>query len=196
MMLTETMCSTGRGLLIAAMALALSGCAIFGGKNGPGSGDGENSADTAPVSRKPADDDVKIGQIEYISPDMGFVLIKSSYASRVSSGTELLGRTAEGLETCKLRCTPERKRSFITADIMEGAPEMGHLVYAKGSLVRSDTSGDLGVPGGDGGGGTRPVRPGVRVPVGPDGTTAPDGLPPMPDVPGGNPGPLPDLELD
>ena len=183
-------------MLVGVMGLACSGCGVLGkGKGQTDDNFGDDTAQSKQVSTKPAKDHTKVGEVVYISPDLGFVLIKSSYASRISTGTEMRGRTSEGAEACTLRCSPERKRSFIVADILSGSPKVGYAVYAPKSSIESMASGNLSIPGRGG----NPARPGVRVPVAP-GSESPgplDDLPPLPDLNSGDSvDSLPEMELD
>jgi hypothetical protein len=71
-----------------------------------------------------------VGDISVINPEAGFVLVDVSPAvSPPFSGTELTTRNSDGAETARLKVTPENKRPFIAADVVQGSPNRGDRVY-------------------------------------------------------------------
>ena len=170
-------------MVVGGCGIFCAGCGIFGKGKEPADSTGEKPG--SEITTAPGKDQTKLGRVAYVSP-FGFVLIESRYANRISAGTEIRGRSEDGAETCTLRSSPEKKPSFIVADILTGAPEIGHWAYAPEKSLDSMTSGNLDIPGA----GRVPLAPGSEN-QGP-----PDDLPPLPDFPASDPGDLPELELD
>ena len=69
---------------------------------------------------------VPVGSIHMVHPDGQFVLIKSSRFLQIEPGTELTTYDISGVPTGRLLVSPARKGVFMTADIIEGAPEAGN----------------------------------------------------------------------
>jgi len=119
---TASMCAclTNRYLpgFLASFLIAISLiCAGCGGKTGKHD---EKSATTAPVY---------IGQIEVVNRESHFVLIDlSGTATAPEPGTPLTAISSSG-EAVRLKVTPERKRPFVSADIVSGEPKRGQRVY-------------------------------------------------------------------
>jgi hypothetical protein len=73
---------------------------------------------------------VFVGEIAMINQGTGFVLVDiSSASSPPPPASELTTRNADGVETSRLKVTPENKRPFIAADIVSGSPKRGDRVY-------------------------------------------------------------------
>jgi hypothetical protein len=70
----------------------------------------------------------QIGSISLIHPDYGFALIQTRKGFSLPDGTELKSYSPAGASTGKLKSTPARQGSFITADIASGNPKKGDLV--------------------------------------------------------------------
>jgi hypothetical protein len=71
-----------------------------------------------------------VGEIELVSPGADFVLIDTGSSGwSVDAGTALSARDASGNETARLKIAPERKSSFVAADIVSGKPNRGDRVY-------------------------------------------------------------------
>jgi len=71
-----------------------------------------------------------IGDVAVINFSSKFVLIDtSSGISPAVRDMELTVRNLEGIETARLKVTPEGKRPFIAADIVSGTPSRGERVY-------------------------------------------------------------------
>jgi hypothetical protein len=72
---------------------------------------------------------VYVGSISSVNRESHFVLIDlSGTAAPPDAGTELTSISAGG-EASRLKVTPERKRPFVTADIVIGEPKRGERVY-------------------------------------------------------------------
>ena len=89
-----------------------------------------------------------VGTVSLLNESSGFLLIQSPLASIVGDKTMLVTRDGEGERTGKLVVTPERKRSFLAADIAEGNPKRGDLVFfpseKKVTSLEVPTAGELG----------------------------------------------------
>ncbi len=69
-----------------------------------------------------------VGSIAFVNEQLGFVLVDVGSLYTPAAGSALKS-FADGQETAVLAVSPERKRPFITADIVKGAPHRGDLVY-------------------------------------------------------------------
>ncbi|MDB6073982.1 MAG: hypothetical protein JWO89_1622 [Verrucomicrobiaceae bacterium] len=63
-----------------------------------------------------------VGTIELVNPEQRFVLIRTIAHLMLPVGTELFSRGPDG-QTTKLKVTPERKGTFLAADIVSGSPQ-------------------------------------------------------------------------
>ncbi|MFL6528855.1 MAG: hypothetical protein ACJ8KX_00155 [Chthoniobacterales bacterium] len=108
---------SGVGLRLAAVALGILLAACGSGKSPTKN---ETPSVTAPVY---------VGSISSVSRESHFVLIDLSATSAPPVvGTELTAISASG-EASRLKVTAERKRPFVTADIVSGEPKRGERVY-------------------------------------------------------------------
>ena len=64
----------------------------------------------------------EIGAIELVNPEQRFVLIRTPADILIPAGTVLYSTNPLG-EAVKLKVTPERKGSFLAADIVSGNPQ-------------------------------------------------------------------------
>jgi hypothetical protein len=71
-----------------------------------------------------------MGQVTMVDTERGFVLVRSPLAAQVAAESRLVIRTAEGAGSmAQLKVSPERKRNMIAADILEGVPAVGAVVF-------------------------------------------------------------------
>lgn len=71
-----------------------------------------------------------MGQVTMVDTDRGFVLVRSPLAAQVAAESRLVIRAGEEAEsTAQLKVSPERKRNMIAADILEGVPVVGAVVF-------------------------------------------------------------------
>lgn len=68
-----------------------------------------------------------VGVIELVNPEQNYVLINCEQRLHIPAGTEVISQKADGSKT-KLKISPERKGNYITADIIEGSPDVRDLV--------------------------------------------------------------------
>ena len=71
--------------------------------------------------------DTVIGIVESVNPEQKFVLVRMDVRMPVAAGTRLETRPQKGMKAV-LTVTPERKQSFVSADIVDGLPSPGDLV--------------------------------------------------------------------
>lgn len=71
--------------------------------------------------------DLYLGVVEIVNPEQRFVLIKADTRMVFPAGTRLETRSKTGSKAL-LTLTPERKQSFVSADIKEGFPQAGDAV--------------------------------------------------------------------
>ncbi len=111
--LTNPRCSAGLRGLVSLLLLAAAGCGTMPVKD-------RNPAITAPVY---------VGSISVVNTESHFVLIDlSGTAAPLANGTDLTAISAAGV-AARLKVTPEKKRPFVTADIVSGTPKRGERVY-------------------------------------------------------------------
>jgi len=69
-----------------------------------------------------------VGHVAVVNEALGFVLVDvgSLYTPVAGSALKCFSK---GEETAVLAVSPERKRPFITADVVRGTPRMGDAVY-------------------------------------------------------------------
>ncbi len=71
-----------------------------------------------------------VGEIAIVNLAQRFVLIDVQRARLLPAiGAELKAEDATGMESARLKVTPERRHPFITADIVSGTPARGEKVY-------------------------------------------------------------------
>ncbi len=93
------------------------------------------------LKRKPTPDDSKakwwaevqagrqqLGYIVGVKPNLGFVTIRTPFASLVKEEAQLVSLSAGG-QTGRLLLSPEKNRIFLAADIEEGDPQVRDAVF-------------------------------------------------------------------
>ncbi|MFZ4767159.1 MAG: hypothetical protein ACOYMN_19575 [Roseimicrobium sp.] len=68
-----------------------------------------------------------IGVVESVNPEQKFVLVRMEMRMAIAPGTRLETRPEHGIKSV-FTVTPERKLSFLSADIVEGLPARGDVV--------------------------------------------------------------------
>lgn len=112
-------------LCLAALLLGLSSCTYL-----------ENKLAARKAASKKSSEDKRIreakviGVIEMVNPEQNYVLINCEQQVDIPAGTEILSQGVNGTDG-KLKVTPERKGNYITADIVEGSPQVRDLVIYK-----------------------------------------------------------------
>ena len=88
------------------------------------------SEDEEPEENRPLIEPQKlpIGSVHLVHETGGFVLIQSSRLASIPAEAELFTYNLAGRPTGKLKMSPERKGSFLTADIVQGRPSAGDRV--------------------------------------------------------------------
>ncbi len=108
-------------LLFALVAMAGStGCSILPEK--------KQNADQAGEAIRNQPTKIPVGNVHLVNFEKGFVLIRSSRFLDIEPERELLVTGDDGTEIAKLRVSPARKGSFLTADILYGTPQVGNHV--------------------------------------------------------------------
>lgn len=74
-----------------------------------------------------------VGTVEMVNPEQHYVLIRSDRGRDLPAGTELVVMAADGTRSTVV-LTPERKGTFLTADIKDGQPATMGLVYKENHL--------------------------------------------------------------
>ena len=83
----------------------------------------------------------RFGQVAAVNPTRQFVVVRTAFGPLVDEGGLLV--TRRGAErSARLVISPEKNRSHVTADIRDGAPEVGDLVF----MVPSAESDEPGAP--------------------------------------------------
>ncbi len=101
-------------LIALLVLLPLSGCALFRHRQKEGA--------AAPARPR------LIGSISYVNEAMGFVLVDTGSLYLPGPG-KALKVLRQGEEAAILIVTPERKRPFVSADVVKGEPRTGDDVY-------------------------------------------------------------------
>ncbi len=116
--------SLGRALLVALLAGGLVACRTLSKKKAPEAAGAPPSGAASPASSTV----LPVGIVHHVDPGGGFVLVRSSRSFRIEPGTVLTVRGEQGETTARLEVGPARKGAFLTADILDGAPEAGRHV--------------------------------------------------------------------
>jgi hypothetical protein len=134
-----------------------------------------------------------MGQVVVVDAEKGFVLVQSPLATVTPADSTLVVKARDTAATTgKLKVTPERKKNRIAADIVEGSPKIGEVVFFQSEEKVVSTSPPVVDPG-SGGMVSGPSEP-VVAGGGPAGVVVPDGMPPSAvDGAGGASGELPPL---
>lgn len=103
--------------------LSLPGCASRGRRE-PGPKTKTSSA--TPTPAPPIH--VLVGDVAIVNEEKGFVLIDLGSNLYVPDPGTALRVVREGVVVAQLKTSPEQKRPFIAADIVEGKPEAGDRV--------------------------------------------------------------------
>jgi hypothetical protein len=69
-----------------------------------------------------------VGSVGFVNEPLGFVLVDVGSLYSPAAG-QALKAFRDGQETAVLAVTAERKRPFVSADIVRGAPRRGDAVY-------------------------------------------------------------------
>lgn len=133
-----------RRVVLLLLALSLSGCGLI--QRGLHSLKRRSKKpDVAAPSQ-----DTFIGVVESVNPEQKFVLVRMEMRMAITPGTRLETRPMSGMKSV-LVVTPERKLSFVSADISEGFPSRGdYVVMPPQSPVpapSATTTGNAPVPG-------------------------------------------------
>ena len=134
-------------LALLGLPLSLSGCTWAKGKTG-GLLFGMLSKRAAKNNKKTGEFKV-VGVIEMVNPEQNYVLINCEQRMNLAPGTEILSQGVDGSRV-KLKVTPERKGSYITADIAEGTPQVRDVVLQQikpGDLPPVAAAAATGTPG-------------------------------------------------
>jgi hypothetical protein len=107
-----------RLLIAGGLALGVLGGCSLEPKPAPGS----SAAVTAPT--RP----IRIGEVKVIDERKRFVLIDLQANLYLPQPGVMLRAMRDSAETARLKVSPERKRPFIAADIIEGDPAVGDEV--------------------------------------------------------------------
>lgn len=85
---------------------------------------------------------VPVGKVHVVSPGGDFVLIRSSKFLTIEPDRILTTIGSGGLETSRLKVSPARKGSFLTADIISGTPNVGDHTLMDYVAKQNDPSAD------------------------------------------------------
>ncbi|MBL9117219.1 MAG: hypothetical protein JNJ83_19590 [Verrucomicrobiaceae bacterium] len=103
-----------RWLLVLGLIALATGCAVFRKKRKP--------------QPQVAITEAVVGAVDLVNTEQNFVLIHNPDRRTWPVGTELVAETVDGMEVAKLKVSPERMGTFLTADIVSGNPEKGQIV--------------------------------------------------------------------
>lgn len=103
-----------------------------------------------------------IGVIELVNPEQNYVLINCEQRLNIPAGTEIIAQNADGSKT-KLKVSPERKGNYITADIVEGTPQLRDIVLYQ--VKAGELPAQNAVPGAPAEGPAVPLTPVMQADV-------------------------------
>jgi len=124
------------------MLLCLSSCTYFMGKYAAW------KLSAAQNSGKRVGEAKVVGVIELVNPEQNYVLINCEQRLGIPAGTEIIAQGADGSKA-RLKVSPERKGNYITADIIEGTPQVRDLVLHQvrpGALAAAADQGTTPAP--------------------------------------------------
>jgi hypothetical protein len=109
-------------LILCALMAVTPGCKLLGGKKS------QVEEATSPASEEPTYRRYPLGEITFVNAEEGFVLIKTSAATKLPEGSLIESRNTVSGALASLELSPERKRTFLVADIKTGQPSVGDRV--------------------------------------------------------------------
>ena len=110
-------------LILMFSAAALCGCSLF-----------KPAPPKATIIRlpktQPAENSVPklVGVVSMVNPEGQFVLVESNQSAALESGTALKC-IRDGVESAVIAVGKERRRPYVTADIVKGDPQRGDQVF-------------------------------------------------------------------
>ena len=107
-------------LVLSALSAMTPGCKLMGDKTA--------EAEATPAPAAPVYQRYPVGEITFINADEAFVLIKADGAGGLPEGSLLESRNAATGQVASLELSPERKRTFLVADIKSGSVAVGDRV--------------------------------------------------------------------
>jgi hypothetical protein len=115
-----------------------------------------------------------MGQVMMVNAEKGFVLVRSPLAGVVPvDGTLVVKEQGTATTTGRIKVTPERDKNRLAADITEGVPKVGDIVFFETQEKVVSTV----PPPGDQGAGSEPA--GVAGAAGAAGLMLPEAIPPL-----------------
>lgn len=113
---------------MATVLLAVLGsCRTTAGKKG-----GDAAADEAPATARDSPPGppmtLPVGLVHHVDETARFVLIRSGRGLQLEPETILTVHGDQGETVARLKVSPARKESFLTADFLEGVPRKGQQV--------------------------------------------------------------------
>jgi len=119
------------------------GCGLM--RRRAAAGHGDALVDDMRRGRRP------MGQVMVVDEAKRFVLVRSPLATSLAVDSTLVVKSpGGGATTGRIKVSPERDRSRLAADIVEGAPKLGDIVFFE---TREKVVSTEPPPGGGGGGG-------------------------------------------
>ena len=120
-----------RALLLALLAVTPAGCSLF--KKRDGKGTAENGKPATKEEGKAAEQAFVrvVGEIVSVHAEEGFVLIRRHAQGGGFGKGNLIASVSPGGETASLVMTGERLGRFHAADVQEGTPTKGDMVFVR-----------------------------------------------------------------
>jgi hypothetical protein len=106
---------------------ALGGCRTTPGKKGADATADEAAATSQDAPPKPPMT-LPVGLIHHVDETARFVLIRSSKGLQIEPETILTVHGDQGETVARLKVSPARKETFLTADFLDGVPRKGQQV--------------------------------------------------------------------
>lgn len=124
-----------------ALLAGLGGCRTTAGKKG-GDAIAEDAAATAQDAAPAPPMTLPVGLVHHVDETARFVLIRSSKGLQIEPETILTVHGDQGETVARVKVSPARKESFLTADFLDGLPRKGQQVtmeYQRSPLAGAAT---------------------------------------------------------
>jgi hypothetical protein len=124
---------------------ALGGCRTTPGKKGDEATAEGAATDQDPPPGPPVT--LPVGLVHHVDETARFVLIRSGRGLQLEPGTILTVHGDQGETVARLKVSPARKESFLTADFLDGVPRKGQQVTMEYQSPPREPSAAPAIPG-------------------------------------------------
>lgn len=113
-------------MALSANLAIFAGCRTAAQKKGEEATAATAAADSSSLDSSPIT--LPVGVVHHVDETARFILIRSSKGLQLEPETILTVHGDQGQEIARVRVSPARKESFLTADFLEGVPVKGQPV--------------------------------------------------------------------